>query len=179
MRVGFIGAVLCMSALVGGAGLTGCAAPGRSDTVSVSGTTSHMARIALPPEAVLTVRIEDVSVADRVAPVLAEVSEAFGARQVPIPFTLQVPKARIDPKARYALAPRSASTASAAAAPRRRGVFSHFADAAHFVDCASGQRWPVANAGGYLAAVSAFRMTGRQLSLLAGERVVARFSAEP
>jgi uncharacterized lipoprotein YbaY/heat shock protein HslJ len=178
MRLKSILGLLCF------ASAAGCAAPSAAPTVTVSGTATYLARIAMPPEAVLTVRIEDVSIADRVAPVLAEVREPFGARQVPIPFALQVPRAKIDPKARYSLRAEISVggqkrfvtdrdlpvltqgglekydlllTAAAPAAPaapaaqRWRGEFTYLADAANFVDCASGKRWPVANAGDYLA----------------------------
>ncbi len=58
------------------------------DFVIVSGSAAYRQRIAMPPDAVLTVRVEDVSRADAPAPVLAETSEPFGARQVPIAFSL-------------------------------------------------------------------------------------------
>jgi uncharacterized lipoprotein YbaY/heat shock protein HslJ len=71
--------------------------------VTVSGSAAYRQRIAMPPDAVLTVRVEDVSRADAPAPVLAETSEPFGARQVPIPFSLNVPSAAIDPRFSYAV----------------------------------------------------------------------------
>jgi uncharacterized lipoprotein YbaY/uncharacterized lipoprotein NlpE involved in copper resistance/heat shock protein HslJ len=71
--------------------------------VTVSGSAAYRQRIAMPPDAVFTVRVEDVSRADALAPVLAETSEPFGARQVPIPFSLNVPSAAIDPRFSYAL----------------------------------------------------------------------------
>lgn len=73
------------------------------DAITVSGSAAYLQRIALPPEAVLTVRIEDVSRADAPATVLAQVREVFGARQVPIPFALSVPRTAIDARSRYAL----------------------------------------------------------------------------
>lgn len=71
--------------------------------IEVSGTAAYRQRIALPPDAVLTVRIEDVSRADAQASVLAESSQAFGDRQVPIPFTLAVLRAAIDARSTYAV----------------------------------------------------------------------------
>jgi len=71
--------------------------------VIVSGSAAYRQRIAMPPDAVLTVRVEDVSRADAPAPVLAETSEPFGARQVPIAFSLNVPSATIDPRFSYAV----------------------------------------------------------------------------
>ncbi|MDW5443393.1 YbaY family lipoprotein [Polaromonas sp. SM01] len=74
-----------------------------ADFVTVSGKASYLQRIAMPPEAVLTVRVEDVSRADTSARVLAETREPFGRRQVPLAYTLQVPRATIDMRMRYAL----------------------------------------------------------------------------
>ena len=73
------------------------------DFVIVSGSAAYRQRIAMPPDAVLTVRVEDVSRADAPAPVLAETREPFGARQVPITFSLHVPSAAIDPRLSYAV----------------------------------------------------------------------------
>ncbi len=169
-----------LAALVAACAL-GCAAPPAAEMATVSGTATYLASMAMPPEAVLMVRIEDVSIADRAAPVLAEVREPFGARQVPIPFVLKVPRTKIDPKASYALRAEISiggqkrfvtdahipvltqggldqydlllqAVVAAPAAQRWRGEFTYLADAANFVDCASGRRWPVATAGDYLAA---------------------------
>jgi putative lipoprotein len=70
---------------------------------TVSGSVAYRQRIAMPPEAVLTVRVENVSRAEAPAVLLAETSEPFGERQVPIPFSLQVPSASIDPRFSYAV----------------------------------------------------------------------------
>jgi uncharacterized lipoprotein YbaY/heat shock protein HslJ/uncharacterized lipoprotein NlpE involved in copper resistance len=69
--------------------------------VTISGSAAYRQRIAMPSDAVLTVRIEDVSRADAPALVLAETSEPFGARQVPIAFSLNVPSTAIDPRFSY------------------------------------------------------------------------------
>lgn len=55
-------------------------------TASLSGTVTYRQRIALPPEAIVTVRLEDTSLAD--APAVPVVVHSFGAegRQVPLPF---------------------------------------------------------------------------------------------
>lgn len=68
---------------------------------TVSGSVTYRQRIAMPPDTVLAVRIEDVSRADAPALLLAEIREPFGERQVPIPFSLQVPSASIDPRFSY------------------------------------------------------------------------------
>ena len=73
------------------------------DFVIVSGSAAYLQRIAMPPDAVLTVRVEDVSRADTPALVLAEIREPFGTRQVPITFSLHVPREAIDPRFSYAV----------------------------------------------------------------------------
>ena len=61
---------------------------GGSSKAVVTGTVIYLQRIALPPEAVVTVRIEDVSKADALAEVVGEqVIQTKGA-QVPIPFSV-------------------------------------------------------------------------------------------
>lgn len=82
---------------------SGAQAQAAGDVITVSGSAAYRERIAMPPDAVLTVRIEDVSRADAPARLLAEVREVFGARQVPIGFALTVPRSAIDPRARYSL----------------------------------------------------------------------------
>jgi uncharacterized lipoprotein YbaY/heat shock protein HslJ len=83
----------------------GCATQGDSkdDMVTVSGTAAYRQRIAMPPEAVLTVRLEDVSRADTASVVLAETKQAFGERQVPLEFALQVPSSKINLDSNYNL----------------------------------------------------------------------------
>ena len=71
--------------------------------VLISGSAAYRQRIAMPPDAVLTVSVQDVSRVDAPAPVLAETRETFGARQVPIPFSLKVPSTLIDPQLSYAI----------------------------------------------------------------------------
>ncbi len=78
-------------------------AQAEADTITVSGSAAYRQRIAMPARAVLTVRIVDVSRADAAARLIAQVREVFGARQVPIPFTLGVPRSAFDPRASYAL----------------------------------------------------------------------------
>jgi len=73
------------------------------DSVTVSGTATYRQRVAMPAEALLTVRVENVSRADAPAGVVAEIREPFGARQVPIAFSLAVPRAAIDSRRTYSL----------------------------------------------------------------------------
>ena len=69
-------------------------------TVQVSAT--YRERILLPPGHVLTVRIEDVSLADAPARVLAEHSEPLEGRAPPYSATLGFPSSQIDPRHTYA-----------------------------------------------------------------------------
>ena len=71
--------------------------------VTVSGTAAYLQRIAMPPEAVLTVQVQDISRADARATVLAESREVFGRRQVPLAYSVKVPRSAIDPRMRYAV----------------------------------------------------------------------------
>lgn len=76
--------------------LSACATtPAAQDMVTVTGEATYRERIALPPDAVMTVRIEDVSRADAPAPVLAEESYPAEGRQVPLPFAVEVPRAAL------------------------------------------------------------------------------------
>ena len=59
-------------------------------------------RIMLPPGHVLTVKIEDVSLADAPARVMAESSEPLNGRAPPYTVTLGFPTSQIDPGHTYA-----------------------------------------------------------------------------
>src|SRR4030042_6615469 len=84
-------------------GMTSLAACGGSSKAAVTGTVTYLLRIALPPEAVVTVRIEDVSKADVLAEVIGEqVIQTKGA-QVPIPFSVPYDPDKIDDNHSYSL----------------------------------------------------------------------------
>lgn len=68
----------------------------------VSVTATYRERILLPPGHVLTVRIEDVSLADAPAVVLAEHREPLEGRAPPYQATLGFPRSQIDPRHTYA-----------------------------------------------------------------------------
>jgi uncharacterized lipoprotein YbaY len=73
------------------------------EQAAVTGVVTYLQRIALPPDSVITVRLEDSSRADAPAIVLGEqVIETMG-RQVPIPFSIPYDPADIDPRGRYTL----------------------------------------------------------------------------
>jgi putative lipoprotein len=73
----------------------------RRGQVRVRGTVSYMARIALPPDAVLNVALLDVSRADVAADTLVDRQIPTAGRQVPIPFELSVDATAIRPQNRY------------------------------------------------------------------------------
>lgn len=85
--------------------LAGCAAapdtPAETTPVEVS--VAYRERILLPPGHVLTVRVEDVSLADAPARTLAETTQALEGRGPPYAATLAVPTAQIDPRHSYAV----------------------------------------------------------------------------
>ena len=67
----------------------------------VTGTVSYRQRIALSPDAVVQVQLQDVSRADAPAIVVAEQTIEPKGKQVPIPFTLNYDPARINERSRY------------------------------------------------------------------------------
>ena len=78
-------------------------APLAKDFITVSGNASYLQRIAMPPEAVLTVQVQDVSRAGATATVLAESREVFDQRQVPLAYSVMVARSAINPRMRYAV----------------------------------------------------------------------------
>jgi putative lipoprotein len=64
---------------------------------------AYRERIALPPDAVATVRLLDISIADRPATPVAEQTTATAGRQVPLPFELTVEAHGMTPGRRYGL----------------------------------------------------------------------------
>lgn len=75
-------------------------------TVTLSGTALYRERIALPDDAVLTVKISDVSLMDVAAPVIAQAEIPTAGRQVPLAFSLDYNGASIDPRRRYSVSGR-------------------------------------------------------------------------
>ena len=71
-------------------------------TMSVSGTVTYFQRIALPKDAVLTVKIVDVTTANRPSPVIAANTSKI-SHQVPIAFKLAFDPGKIDSEHRYVL----------------------------------------------------------------------------
>jgi putative lipoprotein len=88
-------------------GSFGCGMKSKRGTAAVdmkelTGTVSYRERIALPPDAVVDVRLDDVSGKDGAAIVISEVTFE-PRRQVPIPFTLEYPPYAIDDRNTYAV----------------------------------------------------------------------------
>jgi putative lipoprotein len=71
--------------------------------VKVTGTVTYRERVALPPTAVITVRLVDVSRADAPAIVLGEQLMQAAGRQVPFPFEIPYDPARIEANYSYAV----------------------------------------------------------------------------
>jgi putative lipoprotein len=87
--------------LLGTAALVGCGSS--SGVASVTGTVTYLQRSALPPDAVVTVRLEDVSKAGAPADVIGEeVIQTEGA-QVPIPFEVTYDPGQIEENHSYSL----------------------------------------------------------------------------
>ena len=82
----------------------GCATPPDALTgmTVVTIEAGYRERILLTPGHALTVRIEDVSLADAPATVLAEITEPLDGRGPPYTVTLDVPRSQIDPRHTYA-----------------------------------------------------------------------------
>jgi len=75
---------------------------GTTDNV-VSGTVTYRQRSALPPGAMLTVRILDVSRADASGTVIAEQRVPTAGKQVPISFDLAYDQTKVQERNRYAV----------------------------------------------------------------------------
>jgi uncharacterized lipoprotein YbaY/heat shock protein HslJ len=74
---------------------------GSVQTAQVSGTVTYRQRIALTPNAVIEVKLLDVSRADAPAVTIAEQMIKPAGRQVPIAFALDYDPGRIDDRGRY------------------------------------------------------------------------------
>ncbi|WP_434605510.1 YbaY family lipoprotein [Pseudomonas sp. R1-7] len=79
--------------------------PPSASTQKLDGEVFYLQRIALPPTAILTVRLQDVSLADAPAVVLDEQSGPVKG-QVPLPFHLSYDPAQVKPGHRYAVSAR-------------------------------------------------------------------------
>ncbi len=81
--------------------LAGCG-PRMPDTATVTGTVTYRERIMIPPDSVVTVRLEDVALQDVAATRISETSfQADGAP--PYAFEIEYFPSQILPRGRYAL----------------------------------------------------------------------------
>lgn len=74
-----------------------------SNLPTVSGTVTYRERIALPPQAIITVRLVDVSLADAPAEIIAEQVITAGGQQPPFSFELPYNPRTFDPTRTYAV----------------------------------------------------------------------------
>lgn len=75
----------------------------QSASAQITGTIAYRERVALPSEAVIDIQLQDVSIADIAAPVIAETMLNAEGRQVPVQFSLTYDPAKIDPSHRYSV----------------------------------------------------------------------------
>ena len=73
-----------------------------ASNASLDGEVFYLQRIALPPAATLSVSLQDVSLADAPAVVLAEQKGPVKG-QVPLPFHLSYDPAKVEPNHRYSI----------------------------------------------------------------------------
>ncbi|MGV3001436.1 YbaY family lipoprotein [Vibrio sp.] len=105
--------LLLISSIIMGVAMTGCTtntdktspvSQSSSEAVSlasVTGSVFYLERIALPDNAVVTVTLEDVSLADKAAEILATDSFVTGGKQMPFKFKLDYDTNKIVPNHRY------------------------------------------------------------------------------
>ena len=93
----------CALTVLGACGAGSGGAPAAEPQAILTGTVSYRERIALPPNARVEVRLEDVSQADAPADEIAAETIAANGRQVPIPFELRYAPRSIEPSHRYAV----------------------------------------------------------------------------
>jgi uncharacterized lipoprotein YbaY/heat shock protein HslJ len=77
--------------------------PAQSSNSQITGSIAYRERMALPPDAVIDIQLQDVSIADIAAQVIAEAMINAQGRQVPIPFTLSYDRSKVDPAHRYSV----------------------------------------------------------------------------
>lgn len=152
---------------------------------AVTGTATYPERVALPPNAVLEVTLEDISRADAPA---TEIGRARVEKPGQLPFQFSIPydRAQIKTERMYSVRARvladgkllftsaefypvlsrgrgnTATITMQRASNALEGMFRYMADAAVFMECQSGQRWPVAMEGAYKELESAYVQTRKQ-----------------
>ena len=161
----------------------GLHAQSAADFVTVSGSAAYLQRIAMPPDAVLTVRVEDVSRADAPATVLAELKDTYwklieldGAKVVMAPAQRR--------EVRITLASAGSRLIGFSGCNQFVGACVQDGTALRFTQmagtqmaCASPFMELESQVLKMLGATTGYRIEGEQLTLLAGDQVVARFEA--
>jgi putative lipoprotein len=100
-------AILTLLGLTGG--IAGCSrasvvpAGAGATSAQVTGTVTYRERVALPPNAVIKIRLVDVSRADAAAVTLGEQFIEANGKQVPFAFTIAYDPADIDERMAYAV----------------------------------------------------------------------------
>ncbi|RBL66724.1 hypothetical protein C3E98_035965 [Pseudomonas sp. MWU13-2625] len=94
-----------LSLLAATALLGACQSMNPAAKASLDGEVFYLQRIALPPAATLSVSLQDVSLADAPAVVLAEQNGPVKG-QVPLPFHLSYDPAQVKPGHRYSVSAR-------------------------------------------------------------------------
>jgi len=89
--------------LAAAAVFAGCNSGGRDSDGLLLGRVTYRERVALPLNAVVELRLEDITQADAPASVLATHALATESRQVPIPFEMRYPPRLIDARHLYGL----------------------------------------------------------------------------
>lgn len=102
MRVSLLVLIAAVLSLFGCASASADEGGALPDTLTLTGSVVYRERMALPPDAVVTVTLEDISRADAPAITLGQTSFPANGRQVPIPFTLVYPGSAVQPGAVYA-----------------------------------------------------------------------------
>lgn len=83
--------------------LAACGSDSTDSTLEITGNLTYPQRIALVPGGTATVTLEDVSIADASAPVIAEQTIELDDQQVPIGFQLDVDSGDLDPTGTYSV----------------------------------------------------------------------------
>jgi putative lipoprotein len=80
-----------------------CALAQATSPAAVSGTVTYKQRVALPPEAVVQVQLQDTSRADTAARTIGQATIPTAGAQVPIPYRIEYDPSTIDPSHSYAV----------------------------------------------------------------------------
>lgn len=75
----------------------------QAETVKITGQIGYRERIALRPGAMAEIELQDISIADRAAPVLASQTLEFDGQQIPWDFELNVDSDALEPRGRYSV----------------------------------------------------------------------------